>query len=311
MDIQWYPGHMTKSIRIMQEDIRLVDLVIELVDARIPLSSRNPDIDRLAGTKSRLLILNKSDLSDENCCRLWISYFKGLSINAILLDSRKTGNKKRLLSAMQSACSERIQRDRERGMKERPIRAMVVGIPNVGKSTFINSFSGKAMAKTGNKPGVTKGKQWIHLEGVDLLDTPGLLWPKFDDPEIGLKLALIGAINDEILSEETLALQLIRKIMVLYPEALEKRYSISEAEVPETLLAGIGKKRGCLVKGGEIDLSRTSDILLDDFRQGRLGRISLEVPADFTLGARKGYMNEAAAQPDSADSSTEQKSSDN
>jgi len=223
---------MTKSIRIMQEDIRLVDLVIELVDARIPLSSRNPDIDRLAGTKSRLLILNKSDLSDENCCRLWISYFKGLSINAILLDSRKTGNKKRLLSAMQSACSERIQRDRERGMKERPIRAMVAGIPNVGKSTFINSFSGKAMAKTGNKPGVTKGKQWIHLEGVDLLDTPGLLWPKFDDPEIGLKLALIGAINDEILSEETLALQLIRKIMVLYPEALEKRYSISEAEVP-------------------------------------------------------------------------------
>ena len=277
MDIQWYPGHMTKTIRQMQEDIKLVDLVIEIIDARVPVSSRNPDIDALASGKARLLILNKADLADEKENARWLRYFKDQGLVAVLTDARNRGSVKNLMPSITEACREKIERDRARGMKERPIRTMVAGIPNVGKSTFINSFSGKAMAKTGNKPGVTRGKQWIRLGGrVELLDTPGLLWPKFDDPKVGENIALIGSINDQILDQGELAVLLIRRLTSDYPGILGARYNIEETGTPVEILESIGEKRGCLKKGGVIDYDRASQILLDEFRSGMLGRITLE-----------------------------------
>ena len=211
MQFQWYPGHMTKAKRQMQEDIKLVDLVIELVDARIPMSSRNPDIDELGKNKARLILLNKADLADDRQLEAWMNFFKEKGYFAVRLDARSKAGMKNVQNVIMDACAEKIERDRKRGIKNRPVRAMVVGIPNVGKSTFINSFAGKACAKTGNKPGVTKGKQWIRLnKGVELLDTPGILWPKFEDQSVGLKLALIGSIKDEILNIDEMSLELIR-----------------------------------------------------------------------------------------------------
>ena len=277
MDIQWYPGHMTKTIRLMQEDIKLVDLVIEIIDARVPVSSRNPDIDALASGKARLLILNKADLADEKENARWLRYFKDQGLVAVLTDARNRGSVKNLMPSITEACREKIERDRARGMKERPIRTMVTGIPNVGKSTFINSFSGKAMAKTGNKPGVTRGKQWIRLGGkVELLDTPGLLWPKFEDRTVGENLALIRSINDQILDEEDLALVLIKRLREGYPGKLALRYKAEETGTDLAYLEEIGRRRGCLRKGGEIDYGRAASILLDEYRSGILGRISLE-----------------------------------
>ena len=277
MDIQWYPGHMTKTIRQMQEDIKLVDLVIEIIDARVPVSSRNPDIDALASGKARLLILNKADLADEKENARWLRYFKDQGLVAVLTDARNRGSVKNLMPSITEACREKIERDRARGMKERPIRTMVTGIPNVGKSTFINSFSGKAMAKTGNKPGVTRGKQWIRLGGkVELLDTPGLLWPKFEDRTVGENLALIRSINDQILDEEDLALVLIKRLREGYPGKLALRYKAEETGTDLAYLEEIGRRRGCLRKGGEIDYGRAASILLDEYRSGILGRISLE-----------------------------------
>ena len=277
MDIQWYPGHMTKTIRQMQEDIKLVDLVIEIIDARVPVSSRNPDIDALASGKARLLILNKADLADEKENARWLRYFKDQGLVAVLTDARNRGSVKNLMPSITEACREKIERDRARGMKERPIRTMVAGIPNVGKSTFINSFSGKAMAKTGNKPGVTRGKQWIRLGGkVELLDTPGLLWPKFEDRTVGENLALIRSINDQILDEEDLALVLIKRLREGYPGKLALRYKAEETGTDLAYLEEIGRRRGCLRKGGEIDYGRAASILLDEYRSGILGRISLE-----------------------------------
>ena len=277
MDIQWYPGHMTKTIRQMQEDIKLVDLVIEIIDARVPVSSRNPDIDALASGKARLLILNKADLADEKENARWLRYFKDQGMVAVLTDARHRGSVKNLMPSITEACREKIERDRARGMKERPIRTMVAGIPNVGKSTFINSFSGKAMAKTGNKPGVTRGKQWIRLGGkVELLDTPGLLWPKFEDRTVGENLALIRSINDQILDEEDLALVLIKRLREGYPGKLALRYKAEETGTDLAYLEEIGRRRGCLRKGGEIDYGRAASILLDEYRSGILGRISLE-----------------------------------
>ena len=268
---------MTKTIRQMQEDIKLVDLVIEIIDARVPVSSRNPDIDALASGKARLLILNKADLADEKENARWLRYFKDQGLVAVLTDARNRGSVKNLMPSITEACREKIERDRARGMKERPIRTMVAGIPNVGKSTFINSFSGKAMAKTGNKPGVTRGKQWIRLGGrVELLDTPGLLWPKFDDPKVGENIALIGSINDQILDQGELAVLLIRRLTSDYPGILGARYNIEETGTPVEILESIGEKRGCLKKGGVIDYDRASQILLDEFRSGMLGRITLE-----------------------------------
>ena len=230
MHFQWYPGHMTKAKRMMQENIKLIDLIIELVDARVPLSSRNPDIDELGKNKARLIILNKSDLAEERWNEAWTEYFKKKGFHVVKVNSRKGGGVKSVQSVIQEACKAKIERDRKRGILNRPVRAMVVGIPNVGKSTFINSLAGKAAAKTGNKPGVTKGKQWIRLnKQVELLDTPGILWPKFEDQTVGLRLALIGSIKDEVLQTEELAAELIRFLAANYPGVLENKYTITAA----------------------------------------------------------------------------------
>lgn len=279
MHFQWYPGHMTKARRMMQENIKLIDLIIELVDARIPLSSRNPDIDELGKGKARLILLNKADLAEERLNDEWIAYFKEKGYSAVKVNSKKGGGIKSIQSHIQEACREKTERDRKRGILNRPVRAMVVGIPNVGKSTFINALAGKACAKTGNKPGVTKGKQWIRLnKSVELLDTPGILWPKFEDQEVGLKLAFIGSIKDEILQTEELAAELAKFMMKSYPGVLEEKYAIPEGEDPYICLADIAKSRHCLIRGSELDTEKAASIFLDDFRGGRLGRITLETP---------------------------------
>ena len=276
MQFQWYPGHMTKAKRQMQEDIKLIDLVIELVDARIPLASRNPDIDELGKNKARLILMNKSDLSDAGRNRS--NFFREKGYYVVCLDARSKAGMKDVTNVVMEACKEKIERDRKRGIKNRPVRAMVVGIPNVGKSTFINSYAGKACAKTGNKPGVTKGKQWIRLnKNVELLDTPGILWPKFEDQRVGLLLAFIGSINDEILNKDELALELLKLLQEHYPDVLKDRYKIDESS-EENLLIQVAKVRGCLAKGGEPDYSRAAALVIDDYRSGKLGRITLEFP---------------------------------
>ena len=283
MNIQWYPGHMTKAKRMMQENIKLIDLVIELVDARVPMSSRNPDIDELGKNKARLILLNKADLADEKQTEEWIGYFRGKGYSAVKVNSRKGGGIKSIQGVIQEACKEKTERDRKRGILNRPVRAMVVGIPNVGKSTFINSFAGKACAKTGNKPGVTKGNQWIRLnKTLELLDTPGILWPRFEDQQVGLHLALIGSINDQILNKDELACELIGLLEKDYPQVVKDRFGIENVEEDRVkVLEEIARSRACLMKGGELDLARASALLLDDFRAGKLGRISLEKAEDY------------------------------
>ena len=277
MNVQWYPGHMTKAKRQMQEDLKLIDLIIELVDARVPLSSRNPDIDQLGQNKSRLILLNKADLADERQNEAWKEYFQSKGFHVVKVDSRNGAGMKTIQNVIQEACKEKIERDRRRGIKNRPIRAMVAGIPTVGKSTFINTFAGKACAKTGNRPGVTKGKQWIRLnKNVELLDTPGILWPKFEDQEVGIRLAFVGSIKDDILNMEELALKLIDYLKERYTGLLEKRYGISEAGNAVEILGDIAKARGCLKKGEELDYTKASGLLFDDFRGGKIGRITLE-----------------------------------
>lgn len=277
MNVQWYPGHMTKAKRQMQEDIKLIDLIIELVDARVPMSSRNPDIDELGRNKARLILLNKSDLADEEQNERWAAFFKQQGFYVAKVNSKSGAGIKALGGIIQEACKEKIERDQRRGIKNRPIRAMVVGIPNVGKSTFINSFAGRACAKTGNKPGVTKGKQWIRLnKGTELLDTPGILWPKFEDQQVGIHLALIGSIKDDILNLDELSLVLIGYLCKEYPGILQKRYGISEEGTQVELLEGIAKARGCLKKAEELDYSKAAALLLEEFRNGKLGRITLE-----------------------------------
>lgn len=280
MNIQWYPGHMTKAKRAMKEDIKLIDLVIELVDARVPLGSRNPDIDELAKGKGRMILLNKADLADERYNEAWISYFKERGFHVVKVNARSSMGLKQITPLVQEACREKIERDRKRGILNRPVRTMVVGIPNVGKSTFINSFAGKACVKTGNKPGVTKGNQWIRLSRtLELLDTPGILWPKFEDPAVGLRLAFIGSINDEIIDKEELAVELIRFLRTSYPKNLTERYGVEIGEEEDyAVLQGIARSRGCLLKGNELDTKKAAALFLDDFRSGKLGRITLEFP---------------------------------
>ena len=282
MNVQWYPGHMTKAKRQMQEDIKLIDLIIELVDARVPLSSRNPDIDELGKNKSRLIILNKSDLADDRQNEKWKKFFEEKGFFVVKIDSRSKAGMKVIHNVIQEACKEKIERDRKRGIKNRPIRAMVVGIPNVGKSTFINSFAGRACAKTGNKPGVTKGKQWIRLnKGVELLDTPGILWPKFEDQQVGMRLAFVGSIKDDILNMEELALELIEYLRTNYQGLLAGRYQISEEGTAVSVLEEIARVRGCLKKGEELDYAKASALLFDEFRSGKIGHITFEwVPAE-------------------------------
>lgn len=277
MNYQWYPGHMTKAKRMMQEDMKLIDLVIELVDARIPLSSRNPDIDTLAGNKARILLLNKADLADQNANKKWKEYFQNKGFYVLELNSKNGTGIKNVHALVREACREKIERDRKRGIKNRPVRAMVVGIPNVGKSTFINSFVGKNSAKTGNKPGVTKGKQWIKVnKELELLDTPGILWPKFEDQAVGMRLAFIGSINDEILQTEELALELIQFLKETYPEQLSGRFQIDTQEKPLTIMEQICERRKCYKKGMEPDYYKVSGLILDEFRSGAIGKMTLE-----------------------------------
>ena len=277
MNFQWYPGHMTKAKRMMQENIKLIDLVIELVDARVPMSSRNPDIDELGKNKARLILLNKADLADEKQTEEWIGYFRGKGYSAVKVNSRKGGGIKSIQGVIQEACKEKTERDRKRGILNRPVRAMVVGIPNVGKSTFINALAGKACAKTGNKPGVTKGKQWIRLnKGLELLDTPGILWPKFEDQQVGMRLAFIGSMNDEILISDELACDLIGAIKELYPKALQERYAADPVGKPIEILEAVAESRKCYSKGEQLDLVKASGLVIDDFRSGKLGRMTLE-----------------------------------
>lgn len=279
MEFQWYPGHMTKARRQMQEDIKLIDLVIELVDARIPLSSRNPDIDELGKNKARLIILNKSDLADDNATKMWRAYFEDKGYFVVALDSRNRNGMKTVNNVIMDACAQKIERDRKRGIKNRPVRAMVVGIPNVGKSTFINSFAGKAVTKTGNKPGVTRGKQWIRLNNsVELLDTPGILWPKFEDQQVGLRLACIGAIKDEILNTDQLSIELIKILRGRYQGVLNRRYEITEEGTEAEVLGDIAKSRNCIQKGNELDYTKAATLVIDEFRSGKIGKITLEIP---------------------------------
>ena len=286
MDYQWYPGHMTKARRMMQENIGLVDLVIELADARIPLSSRNPDIDSLCGNKARILLMTKADMADPVRTAKFQKYFEDKGFMVIAMDARTRKANEKIKAYVEKACAAKRERDKRRGVVGRPLRAMVVGIPNVGKSTFINSFAGKASAKTGNKPGVTRGKQWIRLnKSLELLDTPGILWPKFEDRQVGVNLALTGAIRQELLEEQELSLELLDFLQREYPALLKERYAPegSEWEFPmdsAKLLGEIALSRNLLKTGGEPDWQRASKMVLDDFRNGKTGRISLETPPE-------------------------------
>ena len=279
MEFQCYPGHMSKAKRAMQEDLKLINVIIELVDARVPLSSKNPDIDPMANGKSRIILLNKCDLADAAVTAQWKKYYEKKGFFVALVNSKQGKGVKQVNEVIQSACKEKIERDRRRGILNRPIRAMIVGIPNVGKSTFINSFAGKACTKTGNKPGVTKGKQWIRLnKNVELLDTPGILWPKFEDQTVGLRLAFIGSIKDELSNQYELCLLLMKYLQEHYPEAVPKAYQIEADDSEVVLLERVAKRRGCLKAGGEYDLDKAANYVIDDFRNGRLGAISLEQP---------------------------------
>lgn len=282
MNYQWYPGHMTKAVRMMQENIKLIDLVIELVDARTPMSSKNPDIDSLAGNKARVILLNKADLADPVGNAAWTEYFKKKGFHVLEINARTGAGVRAVQGLVQEACKEKIERDRRRGIKNRPIRAMVVGIPNVGKSTFINAFAGKGCTKTGNKPGVTKGKQWIRLnQNLELLDTPGILWPRFENQQVGERLAMIGSINDEILHADELAAVILIYLQKHYQGKIRERYETEESGDAYAMLKEISIQRKCFLKGEEPDLLRTSRIIVDDFRGGRLGRITLESPEEW------------------------------
>ncbi len=281
MEFQWYPGHMAKAKKAMQEDIKLIDVIIELVDSRIPYSSKNPDIDSLANGKSRVMVMNKYDLADSSVTDEWVKYYEDKGYFVARTNSKDRTGVKAINNIIQKACHEKIERDRRRGILNRPVRALVAGIPNVGKSTFINSFTGRACTKTGNKPGVTKGKQWIRLnKNVELLDTPGILWPKFEDQDSGMRLAFIGSIKDELYNIYELSILLIKFLLEDYPGAISSCYKTeipagsSEADV----LGIIAKCRGCIKSGAEPDLDKAGKCLVDDVRAGRLGRITLEKP---------------------------------
>lgn len=283
-DLHWYPGHMTKAVRQMKEDIKLIEIVIELVDARIPISSRNPDIDSLAAGKSRVIILNKADMADDRETENWVKHFTNEGMIAVKLNSRSGNGMKQVKDAIAKAAEAKMARDRARGILNRPVRAIVGGIPNVGKSTFINSFAGRAVTKTGNKPGVTKGKQWIRLnKQVELLDTPGILWPKFEDRKTAEHLAFIGSIKDEVIEKMELVLNLITELEDNYEGLIASYYGFDNCEKTENkidfavkTLEAVAEKRALLKKGGETDTDKASKLILDDFKNGRLGKITLE-----------------------------------
>ena len=283
MNIQWYPGHMTKTVRMMSENISLVDVVVELIDARIPYSSKNPDIDNLAKNKKRIIVMNKTDLADPAKTEVWKKWFEAKGFTVILADAVKGTGVNKVADTARTLMKDKIEREKARGRLFVPVRAMIVGIPNVGKSTFINKTVGKTTAKTGDKPGVTKGKQWIRIKkDFELLDTPGILWPKFEDEEVGLKLAMIGSINDNILDTETLCTEYINLMMVVNPNFIKNRYNVEfdTIDEPHEVLEKIAVSRGFIKKGGEPDCERTAKIVLDEFRGGKIGKITLEMPED-------------------------------
>lgn len=282
MEIQWFPGHMAKTRRLIGESLKLVDVVMELVDARLPQSSRNPEIDSIIGTKPRIMVLNKCDIADEDVNQKWLDFYKSKGISAFLADCRSGKGFSALGPAVDEVLKEKFERDRKKGIQKHSVKMMIVGIPNVGKSSFINRVAAGRSAKTGDRPGVTTSKQWIRIAGkYDLLDTPGMLWPKFDDPEVGRRIAFTGGIKDEIMDIEELAFYLIGFMKENYPDRLIERYKLTEADLMQEdwdIVMTIGKKRGCIVSGGEIDTYRASSLILDEFRSAKLGRTSLETP---------------------------------
>lgn len=281
MNIQWYPGHMTKTRRMMEENLKLVDAVCEILDARIPISSRNPDIDAICGNKPRMVILNRIDLADPNMVKVWSDYFKSLGMAVLATDCKTKRGINGFVPAVRTLLAEKLRRYAEKGQVGRPLKIMIVGIPNVGKSTFINQIAGRKGAKAENRPGVTRGKQWVTVDqGLLLLDTPGILWPKFEDPEVGMRLAYTGAVKDDVIDIESLACSLMRMLWLRYPDAIRTRYKIDlppEAEGWE-LLEAAGRKRGFLVSGGEVNLERMARVLMDEYRGSKLGKFTFETP---------------------------------
>ncbi len=280
MHINWYPGHMKKTIELIQSNLKLVDVVIELLDARIPNSSRNPKIDLIVADKPRVITLNKSDLANTAVTSSWINYFKNRGINGVPINSITGFGLENLLDEAEEAARPKLEALVDKGIRKRPVRAMIVGIPNVGKSSLINRLTGKKSAKTGDRPGVTKGKQWVRLKGnIELLDTPGVLWPKFEDEDVGLKLAFTGSIKDEVLDIETVALKLIDYLCKEFSPLIIERYKLDGVqENAIDNMDAIAKKRGCILGGGKIDYSRVATLVLDEFRSGKIGKISLESP---------------------------------
>ena len=280
MNIQWYPGHMTKTRRQMEADLKLVDAVCEIVDARIPVASRNPDIDSICGNKPRIIVLNRMDLADPAATREWVRYFKGKGITPVVTDCKSRRGINDFVPAVKTVLAEKIARNAAKGM-HKPVKIMVVGIPNVGKSTLINQISGRKGAKAENRPGVTRGKQWVTVDsGLLLLDTPGILWPKFEDPQVGMKLAYTGAVKEDILDIEELAAFLFELLWKYYPDAVRSRYGIDcEADAPGwRLLEAAGRKRGYLMARAEVNTERMAKVLLDEYRAGKLGKFTLEMP---------------------------------
>ena len=280
-NIQWFPGHMAKTLRLMEADIRNVDAVLQLLDARIPLSSLNPEIERITATKPHLYVMNKADLADPTITAQWVKYFKSAGAGCLAISAKQKGGAAAVKQAIERELEDLTRRRASRGMTGARIRVMVVGIPNVGKSTFINTFAGSARAKAADKPGVTRGKQWVTVDGFDLLDMPGVLWKKFDTLEIATNLAFIGSIKDDILDIEELAMGLLSQVREIYPEKLAARYKLTKEELalePWPLLEAIGRRRGMLISGGEVNTERAAIMLVDEFRASKWGRISLERP---------------------------------